>query len=376
MEQPTPRKDRVLERFLLFLLIILPGILAIVLGGGLVAGTIYALDVRIRHLVDTASVDPDPAVWVKQARTFAYDRCYNGCRDATCLSDPDAVAKACARTAKAGATCDAARMWNWRDGRYQDHCLAAVGDMFKADALHAKKMKLRQQYAIIILCLLGGLVLGWVTYKLAKRYAAGWRHRLLDRGALRDLDQRGGAQEPELMPREEKVSRPHEGRSRVKTALLVILAFFGKKTQAFPCAGYGTKQWQTFENANRTVIGFVQGWMSDCYHYQSCYSSCSESCSTSGGTTSCHTTCRDSCTTHTGVRTYPDFYVSRAAKKVVDCGFHLIDQLNETVDARVANAGIESNYWVTIVVNAYNVTSPGVTDDDVWCLYNIGNTKP
>jgi len=111
-EAPTLREwtrhrlDRLLPR--------LAAPMGLLVGGGLFAGTTYALVARVQWLVATATVSSDPNLWMQEARTKAYDVCYHGCDDD--CNDPDYAWNACARTALAnvtGVVCDGARMWNW-----------------------------------------------------------------------------------------------------------------------------------------------------------------------------------------------------------------------------------------------------------------------
>ena len=372
--RPRPALDRLSARMIPHL----PIFFAFLFGIALTAGTTYALVIHVQHMVNTASVSSDPAVWTQQARTRGYDRCYNGCSgadDSDCASDPDFVANACARTAEAGTACDAARMWNWRDGRYPGECLVAVGAIYRDKALAAKRRKRRGQYGLVVLTVLGGLVVGWVTYKLGQRVVAKWqasRRQPSSTARMRSVQ----AQE-QRQRRGEKGTSAAGRTSRLKAVFTGLLTLFGRRAEAFACTGYGAARYQYFANANRTISGVVEGWMSNCYHYQVCTKVCSTSCSTSSsGSTSCRTTCSDSCTTYTRADKQPQFYVSQAANKIVDCGFELADTVQEDVGFRVANAGIEKNYWVKISVNGFNVTSPDVTDDEIWCLHNIGDTKP
>src|ERR1700761_1364455 len=94
-----------------------------ILGGcAITAGTTYALVHWVQHLIATAAVNSDPGFWVQEARTMAYEACYNGCNN---CSDASYAYKGCAMTAKAnltGVICDGNIMWNWED-RYPDVCL-------------------------------------------------------------------------------------------------------------------------------------------------------------------------------------------------------------------------------------------------------------
>jgi len=111
-EAPTLREwvrhklDRILPR------LAVP--MGLLVGGGIFAGTTYALVVRVQWLMATATVSSDPNVWMQEARTKAYDVCYFSCTD-NC-NDVNYAWNACARTALANVTgiqCDGAKMWNW-----------------------------------------------------------------------------------------------------------------------------------------------------------------------------------------------------------------------------------------------------------------------
>lgn len=372
-DKPRPALHRFTNRIIPFL----PIFLAFLFGIALTAGTTYALVIHVRHIVNTATVSSDPAIWSQKARTHGYDRCYNGCSgadDSDCADDPDFVANACDRTAEAGTACDAALMWNWREGRYPEECLVAVGEIYRDKALAALRRKRRGQYGLVVLTIFGGLVVGWVTYKLGRRAVASWDER---RRQPPRTKRAGNAWPRSHGQRRDGKESGSAGRpSSFKTIFTGFLCF-GSRAHAFACTGYGVAQYQYFVNSNGTISGVVEGWMSNCYHYQVCTDVCSQSCSTSSsGSVSCHQTCSTSCTTHTRADKQPQFYVSRAANKVIDCGFELIDTIQEDVGLRVANAGIEKNYWVRISVNGYNITSRDATDDEVWCLHKIGDTQP
>ncbi|EKD18387.1 hypothetical protein MBM_03380 [Drepanopeziza brunnea f. sp. 'multigermtubi' MB_m1] len=80
------------------------------------AGTTYALVKHDRHRIANAQINSDP---------FAY--------------------KACQKTASAvvsGVDCNGARMWNCLD-RYPTECLEALGNIYKSEALAAKKQTCR-----------------------------------------------------------------------------------------------------------------------------------------------------------------------------------------------------------------------------------------
>ena len=70
----------------------------------------------------------------------------------------------------------------------------------------------------------------------------------------------------------------------------------------------------------------------------------------------------------------PGYFVNQTAPKVEACGFELVDNVEEEVSLlKVGNPFIETNRWVKISVNLFNLT--GETDPSVWCLYDIGGVK-
>jgi hypothetical protein len=49
-----------------------------------------------------------------------------------------------------------------------------------------------------------------------------------------------------------------------------------------------------------------------------------------------------------------------------------MESVLEDVRLRVANPGIERNWWVRVSGNGYNVTRPEETDERVRCLGGLG----
>ena len=151
---------------------------------------------------------------------------------------------------------------------------------------------------------------------------------------------------------------------------------------AFPCTGYGDSVTKYFVNPNRTIFGAVHGWLSDCYTYTVCTPVCSQSCRSGScgvggifgtGGSCCTTSCYDPCTTYTWYDKAPAEYVVRILPNITACGFALADAVEGDVNLRVANAGIEENWWVKISVNAYNITKATETDRQIWCLHDLGD---
>ncbi|KAF2433291.1 hypothetical protein EJ08DRAFT_676832 [Tothia fuscella] len=342
--------------------------IAILLGCAITGGTTYALVRWVQHLIATAKVNADPVVWMQEARHKAYDACYYGC--STC-SDAWWAYNACAMTAKANVTgimCDGNKLWNWKD-RYPLECLHAVGEFYKADALGKLKKNYRNRLAIVILTVLAGVVGSILVYAVWKKYTrklneAAQRHRTSSIVWTQKSTPQTDFNEKEYTT---STTTRHSGSTTSTTnrklALLTSLAIFtARPTNAYSCAGYSKPVNQYFVNGNHTIYGVIHGYLSNCYDY-TC--NCSTVCS-GGSMPSCSTIC----STCTGVDVVPRSYVNRVLPKVQSCGFKVVDAVGGDVNLRVANAGIERNWWVMIRVNKYNLTEG--TDEGVECLHAIG----
>ncbi|OIW32018.1 hypothetical protein CONLIGDRAFT_629712 [Coniochaeta ligniaria NRRL 30616] len=336
----------------------LAGPLSLLLGAGITASTTYALVARVQHLIATAAVDSDPKTWISAARTQVYDPCYLGC--ANDCDDPNYAWNACQRTVQLvadGGSCDANRMWNWAE-RYPQSCLAAAGDVLRAEALERLKQSYRNQLAIIILTILGGLVGGSIVYCLVRSWA-----EKRDKAAVLARSR----------PPPYRSKAPGAGRRRIKLMVAAFVGLFGRRAAAYACVGHDQAADQFFVSPNGTVAGVVHGWFSNCYDTTFCYNMCSTSCrDTGGGGTSCSESCTPYCYTVTSTDKAPWQFVADVAGRVKTCGFRLVDKVEVPVTVRVANANIEKNYWVTIAVNGYNVTRGDETDEGVLCLHQIG----
>ena len=302
---------------------------AFLVGGGIIAGTTYALVRYVQHAIATAQVSSDPQVWVNAAKTRAYDPCYNGCDD---CDDVNFAYKACAKTASVtvpGIICNANSMWNWAE-RYPQECLQAVGEIYRAEALGHAMQHARNRLALVILTVAAGLVGGIVTYVLIGWAASRW-----------------------------------ERRSPGKVVMFGAMLGLGVgSTSGYPCTGYGKDDAQYFINANQTLYGTVHGWVSDCYDYSY---ACGQSCtgpSSIGGTTCTPTYC-----TGTSFDEPPSYYVGAAMGRVQNCGFEPISTLPGNTSIRIANALIERNLWVKVSVNQLNLTQ--VTDPSIVCLHEL-----
>ena len=337
---------------------------AIVAGCAITAGTTYALVRHVQHLIAHAKVDSNPATWMQQARTRAYDACYQGCND---CGDVNWAYNACAMTAKAnvtGMTCDGNKMWNW-EYRYPIECLQAVGEFYKAMALKKLKQSYRNQLAVTILTILAGILGAILVFNVWRSLTKRCKARADDaREKARVWPQKVAYSYAEKQSPSSK-GRNRRGFSRIAVLFTSFAALLGK-TGAYPCAGYGSVVDQYFINSNNTLFGVVHGWISDCYDYTcDCTTSCSGGDPTTGSS-SCSTTC----STCVGVDEAPSYYVNRTLPKVQACGFKLVDAVEGDVNLRVANALIEKNLWVKISVNTYNIS--GETDPSIACLHDIG----
>lgn len=166
----------------------------------------------------------------------------------------------------------------------------------------------------------------------------------------------------------------HKDSGRIKF-LFVSFSVLFSKANAYACTGYDPNYNQYFMNTNHTLFGVVHGWFSNCYDVTQCTSVCTTSCSGSGTSrrSSRSTSCTESCWTVTYSNKVPRGFVKDILPMVEACGFVLVDAVEGDVTMRVANAGIERNWWVKIGMNGYNVTSIADTDEMIWCLYDIGN---
>lgn len=74
----------------------------------------------------------------------------------------------------------------------------------------------------------------------------------------------------------------------------------------------------------------------------------------------------------TGTDVRPGDLVSNILPRVVGCGFELVGGVKGEAGVRIANPLIEREWWVTIRVNGYNLTSSTETDASIRCLNDIG----
>ncbi|KAK3307934.1 uncharacterized protein B0T15DRAFT_523071 [Chaetomium strumarium] len=402
----SEKRDTLPERFGLSRLAI-P--LALLVGGAITGGTTYALVSRVQNLIANASVDGDKSRWLQTARTAAYDACYYGCND---CSDPSFAYNACQLTAQAkvkGIICAGEEMWNWAAAdRYPEACLMAVAQLLMGVELERVKQSYRNQLAIIVLTVLGGVVGGVITYVVWRRLTtskaqqeaakaekssngkkwsicrpAMWKdekhhHHQPTNNDDRPLSRRSSSSSSR------RGSQPRTSLSSLATATtasLTILSTSPSGASAYPCTGHEPAWNQFFVSPNGTIAGVLHGWLGDCYDRRDCDQRCSTSCSSSGSgsSRSCSRKCTTSdCHTIVTVTRTPKEYVDAIVPRVRACGFTMVDALAGsgsivvTVAERVGNPRLERDWWVRVSVNGLNVTRGDQTDDMVLCLHGIG----
>jgi len=318
---------------------------------GIASGIVltYAWVKHVTHLIDTAEVELDPEFWIKTARIQAYDACYEGCSD--CV-DVEFAWKACRFTEKvnvAGVICDANRMWNWAE-RYPIECLRAAGEIYRADALAARKRSYRWQYAGVILTVGAGIVSGITAYRIG-----GWIT------AFRSTPYRNQTRPRRHTPR--ALGRRGSREALLGAAFLVgVISIIGS-VHAKACMKYNPSVNLFFANEDGTLYGVIHGWLSNCYSYAY---SCGEACSALDGNSK---SCSAIYCTGTDTNTTPRDYVVAAAERVRLCGFKLVDAVPGIVGARIANPRIEMDLWVKVAVNRFNLTDH--TDPSIMCLYDM-----
>ncbi|TGJ84480.1 hypothetical protein E0Z10_g4266 [Xylaria hypoxylon] len=141
--------------------------IALLAGSGITAGTTSALVAHILHLIRDATVSSDPQVWMHQAKIKDYDPCYDGCED---CADPEYSYRACLKTAAIesgdpNVTCDGTKIWFWLY-RYPPACLSVRGEYYRNIALEKLKRNYKDQLAVLLLTIIGGLVGGVIIHGL------------------------------------------------------------------------------------------------------------------------------------------------------------------------------------------------------------------
>ncbi|KAI0144339.1 hypothetical protein GGR57DRAFT_482841 [Xylariaceae sp. FL1272] len=323
--------------------------LAVVIGGTITGGTTFLLSEHVSKLVRNARVSDDAGKWMNKARGV-YDACYLGCHD---CADPAYSYKACRRTASfrtpdTDSVCDGTVIWNWAD-RYPEACLRTGGEHLRLEALEALKRSYLNQWALIILTILGGILGGIGVYILWRRITAGMRAR---------------AEATEtIWPGWRRRQASKQRRQGWKRTALTLLPLFAKTASAYACIERPVAD-ISFINGNKTISVNVHAWLSDCDDH--------EICSTSMIGVQTITTC----TTFVEVRASPIHYVENIIPQITACGFYpgLPDDA-PVPSVRLANPGFEKDWRVRLDVNGYNVTNAEKTDSEISCLHAIGDRK-
>lgn len=349
--------------------------LAILVGAGLAGGTTYAVVARVQHLLATAAVNGDLSLWKRKARNDVYDACYHGC---TSCNDPEFAFKACQLSARAivkGITCDGNLMWNWRDSdRYPDACLSAIANILMGDELDRLKQSYRNQYGLIALTVVAGVLTGFLVWKLLRCATLSRDQRRAELSSLKGTGKKLGKSKPAKRAGK-------KGGKKLFTGLLGLFsaARGARAADSYPCAGRDPAWHQFFASPNDggQIAGVVHGWFSQCRDKQDCTkSSCKNTCTTNAsGSRTCSTKCTTTCKTVVVVERVPKDFVDQVVPKIKACGFQTRDAPDgKQLGTRVGNAGIEKNYWVRISVNGLNVTRGDQTDKMVMCLHGIGDS--
>lgn len=358
--------------------------IGLLVGAAITGGTTYALVARVQNLIANAAVDGDLVRWKQAARTQVYDACYHGCND---CSDPEYAYNACQKTARVdikGVVCDGNKMWNWAAAdRYPERCLAAVGRLLMGEELERLKQSYRNQLAIIILTVLGGVLGGVVTYLLWRRLTTSKKQR--EAANPSSGSRTWSIRRPATwsLRRRHSNSSPTHSQHRKPRLATIVTALFAvskaKPAHAYACTGHDPAWNQYFISTNTTapaISGVVHGWLSDCRTRQDCSTrKCTKSCSISSkGKSTCIRTCTNICHTEVYTVKTPKEYVDAVLPRVRACGFRLVDALPSGASAheRVGNAGLERGLWVRLSVSGFNVTRRDETDEVVWCLHGIG----
>ncbi|KAK0727774.1 hypothetical protein B0T26DRAFT_672399 [Lasiosphaeria miniovina] len=329
------------------------------------------------------------------ARSQVYDACYHGC--ANDCDDPNFACNACQRTMQAGAACDGNKMWNWKDAdRYPASCLTTIARNMMGDALEQLKKSYRNQYALIVLTVLGGVLGAVITYIVWRRLTmtkAERREQKMNKKAKRASlghpascrsSSSSSSSSSSAHSRAGSGSRPGTSSSGgsgsgigKKAAMTAVLGLIGgaKPAQAYACTGRDMTWNQYFVSpvngntgSNVAILGVVHGWFRNCNDKRDCVKRCTDTCGTdSSGHKSCRNSCSDDCHTTTVTDRMPKQYVDDIVPRVRACGFTTVDSLASAdmagLTVRVANANIERNHWVRISVNSLNATRPDETDE-------------
>ncbi|KAI5922585.1 hypothetical protein F4810DRAFT_720965 [Camillea tinctor] len=333
-------------------------LLSIIVGCGITAGTTYCLVKHVIRLISEAKVSSDPQVWMQEAKTKDYDSCYLGCNN---CRDPEFAYNACIRTSEihpqnSSTICDGRKMWNWAE-RYPEECLMARGEFYRLQALDGLKKSYSGQYALIILTVFAGIMGAGTVHMIWSRIIASNRRRVEEMRQAWPGWQNNRVRVRTRIP--------------FKLSLAVFAMMFGCPINAYVCVGHDKPHNAYFANANNTIFVQAYGWFSNCYDWTSCTPICTDICYGNGG--SCQQMCTTPCTTFTAKDRRPEDYVNLITPRIKNCGFRPVFGPREATDLRLANPGLEKNWWVQLNVNRYNVTNPTETDPEIICLHDIGN---
>ncbi|KAI1264216.1 hypothetical protein F5Y18DRAFT_437034 [Xylariaceae sp. FL1019] len=325
--------------------------LAVMIGGTITGGTTYLLAAHVSKLVRNARVSDDAEKWMKKSREV-YDACYLGCHD---CADAAYSYKACLKTASFQTpdmdfVCDGTKIWNWVN-RYPETCLRAGGEHYRLEALEALKHSYVNQWALIILTILGGILGGFGVYILWRRITARMRAR---------------AEATEtIWPSWRRRQVRKQRQQGWKQTVFSLLPLFAKTASAYACNEHGPPADLAFVNRNKTISVNVHAWLSDCDDEDICTTTLFENQPIT------------SCTTTVTVMLSPMDYVHDIIPPIMACGFHPGLPVEAPLpNVRLANPSFEKDWRVRLEVNGYNVTNADETDPEILCLHDIADRKP
>jgi hypothetical protein len=401
-EPDAPSLPQIVERkpqlYLDFFLAIAAFPLAIIVGCAIVAGSTYCLVHGIQVQAADAAVYNDPNNWLQEARAKIYDPCYLGCDD---CSDPAFAYNACEKTLEVnggpGVVCHGNLIWNWED-RYPVACLLAIGETIKGESLEYTISGHKNMYMlipVIVICgILGGGAICCLCLTLTKKRRMRYKDQAQHHGSswpgrwTQQTQQNSHANmNGYANSNANRNANANSGWKRFFTCA-AIASLCGRthanaphidtnptravNRSTFACTGYAATVDEYFTNADHSISGVVHGWLAKCYAYDcDCHETChySEAIKTNARPANC----AEHCSTCTGTLRTPQDYVKDVVPQIQGCGFYLTNHVNDLPGLRVANAGIERNWWVRIGVNGYNISHPDKTDRSIWCLHSIGD---
>lgn len=406
------------------------GFMNLMIAGGVGVITLIGLH-GCRQIYAEVKAQSHSANWSKDAREKAYEPCYGGCTD--CV-DEEYAFHACKQTAEVdvpGIICDGNRIWNWQN-RYPDACLEALGQTYKVEFQEALFQSFEWRALSIALPIIVGLITfvigGWVCLRgYRRRFATvasaiapalappptivspparksigtipsgsspappsgplSSTHRQSDLRGTRGAGASVGSQleilwEELNSPQEQSIQedakvtserRNSTSKFRPIPAVLGIAALFGRSNATGAPICKDNLTIRHFTNADHTIFGDVLGWLaSECSEHP-CH--CRDvKCPPNQDRIIKSSKCPPKCDTCTRYTTGSLEYVDRIKPKVGYCGFEFVHVAVGEAPWRVANAMIEKNWLVTIVVNTFNVS--GETAQQVNCLHDIGHQFP